>query len=92
MLCADRQVEQRAAAAVIGAKDVIFLQYHDGELVNSPDVRRDIVREIRHFKPHTVVTCDPRRTFQGRLSFQPRASPNGAARPRSMRSFRRQAT
>jgi LmbE family N-acetylglucosaminyl deacetylase len=64
MLCADRQVEQRAAASIIGAKDVVFLTYHDGELVNSPDVRRDIVREIRRFKPHTVVTCDPTTYFR----------------------------
>lgn len=58
-LCGDRQMEQRAAAAVIGAKDVIFLDYHDGELVNSPDVRREIVRAIRRLKPHVVVTSDP---------------------------------
>ena len=64
MLCADRQVEQRAAAAVIGAKEVVFLSYHDGELVNSPDVRRDIVREIRRFKPDVVVTGDPTAYFR----------------------------
>jgi len=64
MLCADRQMEQRNAADVIGAKDVLFLSYHDGELVNSPDVRRDIVREIRRFKPGVIVTCDPTAYFR----------------------------
>ena len=64
MLCADRQVEQRAAAAVLGVKDVIFLSYHDGELVNSPEVRRDIVREIRRFRPDVVVTGDPTTYFR----------------------------
>jgi LmbE family N-acetylglucosaminyl deacetylase len=59
MLCADRQAEQRAAAAVIGAKEVLFLNYHDGELVNSLDVRREIVRAIRRLKPRVIVTCDP---------------------------------
>ena len=63
-LCADRQIEQRAAAAVIGAKDVVFLDYHDGELMNTLDVRREIVRAIRRFKPHTVVTCDPTTYFR----------------------------
>jgi len=58
-LCADRKTEQHAAAAVIGAKEVMFLNYHDGELVNTLDVRREIVREIRRFKPHIIVTCDP---------------------------------
>ena len=77
MLCADRQVEQRAAAAIIGAKEVIFLQYHDGELVNSPEVRRDIVREIRHFKPHIVVTCDPTTAFRNGCLHQSHRSSHG---------------
>ncbi len=64
MLCADRQVEQRAAAAVIGAKNVIFLHNLDGELANTPDVRRDIVREIRRFKPDAIMTCDPTTYFR----------------------------
>jgi LmbE family N-acetylglucosaminyl deacetylase len=64
MLCADRQMEQRAAAAVIGVKAVTFLSYHDGELVNSPEVRRDIVREIRRFRPNVVVTGDPTTYFR----------------------------
>ncbi len=59
MLCADRQVEQRSAAAVIGAKEVVFLSYRDGELVNTLDVQREIVREIRRFKPQVIVSCDP---------------------------------
>lgn len=58
-LCADRQEEQRNAAHVIGAKDVIFMNYFDGELFNSLDVRRAIVREIRKFRPRVIVTNDP---------------------------------
>lgn len=58
-LCADRQGEQRAAANVIGARDVVFLAWHDGELFNTLDVRREIVREIRRFKPQVIVTGDP---------------------------------
>jgi len=64
MLCADRQAEQRAAASVIGAKDVMFLHNRDGELANTPDVRRDIVREIRRWKPQIIVTCDPTTYFR----------------------------
>jgi LmbE family N-acetylglucosaminyl deacetylase len=30
-------------------------------LVNTYEVRRDIVREIRRFKPHVIITCDPTR-------------------------------
>lgn len=63
-LCVDRQTEQRAAAKVIGVKDVMFLSYRDGELMNTLDVRRAIVREIRRFKPRIVVTCDPTTYFR----------------------------
>ncbi|MGB8644316.1 MAG: PIG-L deacetylase family protein [Anaerolineae bacterium] len=59
MLCGDRQVEQRAAAAVLGVKEVEFLHFPDGELFNTLDVRREIVRAIRQFKPRIVVTSDP---------------------------------
>ena len=64
LLCADRQVEQRAAADVIGAKEITFLSYSDGELMNTLEVRRDVVRAIRRFKPHTIVTCDPTTYFR----------------------------
>lgn len=60
-----RQAEQRAAAKVIGAKDVVFLGYQDGELANTPDLRREIVSEIRRFKPQIVVTSDPTNYFPG---------------------------
>ncbi|MDE3088812.1 MAG: PIG-L family deacetylase [Chloroflexota bacterium] len=63
-LCVDRQAEQRAAAQVIGAQEVVFLSYRDGELANTLDVRREIVREIRRFKPEVVVTCDPTTYFR----------------------------
>jgi LmbE family N-acetylglucosaminyl deacetylase len=67
MLCADRQAEQRAAAAILGAKEVVFLRNRDGELANTPEVRRDIVREIRRFKPHIVVTNDPTTYFRANV-------------------------
>ncbi len=59
MLCTDRQEEQRAAARVLGVRDIKFLSYPDGELFNTLDVRREIVREIRRLRPHTLVTSDP---------------------------------
>jgi LmbE family N-acetylglucosaminyl deacetylase len=64
LLCADRQIEQRAAAAVIGATQVMFLGYRDGELENTLDVRREIMREIRRYKPQIIVTCDPTTYFR----------------------------
>ena len=58
-LSAMREDEERAAAAALGVKEVIFLRYPDGELAPTLQLRRDIVRAIRQFKPDVVVTTDP---------------------------------
>ena len=54
-----RQQEQRAAVQAIGAKDVEFLDYPDGRLEVTMDVKRDIIKAIRTYKPDVVVTMDP---------------------------------
>jgi LmbE family N-acetylglucosaminyl deacetylase len=54
-----RREEQRAAAAVLGVKDVFFLDHVDGELAYTPELARDVVRAIRTIKPHSVFTSDP---------------------------------
>ncbi|OGL60334.1 MAG: hypothetical protein A3J27_00230 [Candidatus Tectomicrobia bacterium RIFCSPLOWO2_12_FULL_69_37] len=54
-----REAEQRAAAGTLGVHAVHFLRHPDGELVNSPALRRDIVRVMRRVKPDLVVTGDP---------------------------------
>ena len=62
-LCAMRHEEQRAAANVIGAKSVHFMDIEDGYLVPDINLRRSIVREIRRHKPDILVTCDPQTLF-----------------------------
>ncbi len=62
-LAATREGEQRNAAAVVGAKDVVFLRYTDGTLRNTLELRRDLVREIRRHKPDIVVCQDPTNRF-----------------------------
>jgi LmbE family N-acetylglucosaminyl deacetylase len=64
-LCAIRHEEQIAAAKVIGVDSnaVHFMDCADGYLVPSIDLRRDIVRVIRRFKPDILVTCDPQTLF-----------------------------
>jgi LmbE family N-acetylglucosaminyl deacetylase len=57
-LQAIRQAEQRAAAQVLGVSEVVFLGYPDGEVYNTPQLRRDLVRQIRLFRPDVVVTHD----------------------------------
>lgn len=58
-----RETEQRAAAAVLGVRNVVFLGYEDGYLTPSLDLRRDITREIRRFRPEVVITHNPIRHF-----------------------------
>jgi LmbE family N-acetylglucosaminyl deacetylase len=57
-LAKTRDREQRAAAAVIGAKEVQILPRRDGELLYSIELRGDIVRWIRTWKPEAVFTHD----------------------------------
>ena len=64
-LCAIRHAEQTAAAKVIGvdAEAVHFMDRPDGYLVPDLNLRREIVRVIRRFKPEVLVTCDPQTLF-----------------------------
>jgi LmbE family N-acetylglucosaminyl deacetylase len=59
-----RREEQRAAAAVVGVKDVSFLGYPDGRLMVSIELRRDITREIRRVRPDRVVCQSPQRWWE----------------------------
>lgn len=54
-----REKEQRAAAKIIGAKEVIFLRKPDGELTYSLEFRGELVRLIRQWRPHLIFTHDP---------------------------------
>lgn len=58
-LVALRQQEQRAAAAVCGVHNVIFLGYPDGRLQPTLEVRFAIARVIRQVRPEAVITSDP---------------------------------
>lgn len=60
-----REAEQKAAAATIGVKEVIFLRYPDGELYPTLELRRDITRLIRLKQPEIVVTLDPTTYYWG---------------------------
>jgi LmbE family N-acetylglucosaminyl deacetylase len=54
-----RRAEQREACNRLGVKELVFLNYEDGVLQNTLGLRRDIVREIRRFKPDVVLCQDP---------------------------------
>lgn len=54
-----REAEEREAARIIGAQEVVFLREPDGLLQATLELRKKLVREIRRFKPEVVVTGDP---------------------------------
>ena len=58
-----REAEQRNAAQTLGVERVVFLGYEDGEVEDTRDLRRDITRVIRAWRPDLVITQNPHRTY-----------------------------
>ena len=59
-----RAAEQRAAAEVIGVKNLVVLDHPDGELEADRTFLGEVVRAIRQFRPSVVLCHDPYR-FSG---------------------------
>lgn len=66
-----RRAEQRAAAEVLGVKDVVFLGYADGALEVTLDLRRDVSRVIRQVRPQRVVCQSPEWNWDAIYSSHP---------------------
>jgi len=60
-----RRSEQRAACAMLGVQDVVFLGYGDGTLQPTLELRRDLVQTLRTYQPEVVITSDPSVLFYG---------------------------
>ncbi|MDQ6682819.1 MAG: PIG-L family deacetylase [Chloroflexota bacterium] len=60
-LSSTRRAEQRAAADVLGVREIVHLDYADGYLTPSLELRRDITRQIRRFRPELVIAQNPQR-------------------------------
>lgn len=58
-----REEEQRKAAAVLGIAEVVFLRLPDQGLEDDTVFRELLVRQIRTYRPETVVTIDPYRRY-----------------------------
>ena len=58
-----REKEQLAAAKVLGVAEVAFLRYPDQSLEDTPAFRKDIVRQIRKYRPDLIMTADPYRRY-----------------------------
>ena len=63
-LVAAREQEQRDAAAKLGAADVHFLGYVDGELNSGLEARAAVSRVIRRVRPDVVLGHDPWRAYR----------------------------
>jgi LmbE family N-acetylglucosaminyl deacetylase len=58
-----RKREQRAACDILGVKDIVFLDYPDGLLQPSIELRRDLVRAFRRYRPSRVICQSPDRNW-----------------------------
>jgi LmbE family N-acetylglucosaminyl deacetylase len=57
-----REAEQRQAARVLGVERVEFLGYEDGEVEDTRQLRLDVTRQIRKWRPGLIITQNPHRT------------------------------
>ena len=53
-----REKEQLDAASTLGVKEVVLLRHPDGELEDTREFRKEIVRAIRRFRPDIVLCPD----------------------------------
>ena len=60
-----REAEQRAAADILGVSEIVHLGYPDGYLEPTLGLRRDLVRQIRRFRPDLVIAQNPVRRIDG---------------------------
>ncbi len=54
-----RKKEQQASGEVLGLKGVVFLDYPDGQLQPTLELRRDLVRLLRRYRPGRVICQSP---------------------------------
>jgi LmbE family N-acetylglucosaminyl deacetylase len=60
-----RKDEERAGAALVGVTDVEFLDHQDGVIENNLELRRDIARMIRRYRPEILITANYDLTWDG---------------------------
>lgn len=58
-----RVAESERAAELVGVKEVVWLDYRDGYVEYTLELRRDIARVFRKYRPHRFVVMDPTPTI-----------------------------
>jgi LmbE family N-acetylglucosaminyl deacetylase len=66
-----RQKEQRDAGKAVGVDDITFLNYRDGWLEPTIQLRKDIVRQIRISKPQRMLIQSPDRNWDRLFASHP---------------------
>ena len=66
-----RKEESREAADVIGINELIWLDYRDGYVQYTLELRRDVARVFRRYRPHRFVVMDPAPTVEDRFINHP---------------------
>lgn len=62
-----RTREQEAACKEVGVESLVFLDEPDGRILETPELRTSIAREIRRFQPDIVVLLNFQQTWGGRF-------------------------
>jgi LmbE family N-acetylglucosaminyl deacetylase len=62
-IAATRKQGQRRAGAILGLSNVIFLDYPDGQLLPTLELRRDLVRLLRRYRTALMICPAPDRTW-----------------------------
>ncbi|MYA97179.1 MAG: PIG-L family deacetylase [Nitrospinae bacterium] len=60
-----REEEEIKSAAIVGVEKVEFLGYTDGIIEYNLDLRRDLTRKIRTYRPEIVITLSHHLTWPG---------------------------
>ena len=60
-LAAARARELMDVTRILGVDDVVMLNHADGELEDTREFRKELVREIRRIRPDTVIVSEPYR-------------------------------
>jgi LmbE family N-acetylglucosaminyl deacetylase len=66
-----RVAESEAAAAAVGVSEIVWLNHRDGYVEYNLDLRRDIARVFRRYKPHRFVVLDPTPVIDDRFINHP---------------------
>lgn len=66
-----RKEESAAAARVLGVSELVWLGYRDGYVEYTLDLRRDVARVFRKYRPHRFMVMDTAPTIEDRFINHP---------------------